>query len=219
MRHITTGQSAAWRIAALAFAAGLALLWLDQGVARADNGRTYYFVVDTIKLSDGVPDKVEAQLRKQVAKAIDKHERLLSALPEDAPDPDADAKAFIAYTEKRKLHPYKVRVEVNDYELEVEPMPEPRTGHRITGSISLRILGVTMARSTFGFTGDGAATVKAEVGKKVRKRDRRFTSEDAAELAIGKALAMSVTRLDEKYKRGKKKRKSRKKKRQRKRKR
>jgi hypothetical protein len=39
-----------------------------------------------------------------------------------------------------------------------------------------------------GFTGDGKATIKQEVGVKVRDRDRAYTWDQAAELAVDDAM-------------------------------
>jgi hypothetical protein len=46
-----------------------------------------------------------------------------------------------------------------------------------------------------GFTGDGAATVKQEVGMKVRDKDREFTWDGAAETAINDALKTCFAKL------------------------
>jgi hypothetical protein len=46
-----------------------------------------------------------------------------------------------------------------------------------------------------GFTGDGRATVKEEIGMKIRDKDRQFVWDSAAETAVAKALEESFTKL------------------------
>jgi hypothetical protein len=46
-----------------------------------------------------------------------------------------------------------------------------------------------------GFTGDGASTVKQEVGMKVREKDRALTWDDAAKVAIDDALKTCFAKL------------------------
>ena len=50
------------------------------------------------------------------------------------------------------------------------------------------MLGETIPGRTMGFTGDGKATIKQEVGIKLRDRDREYTWDQAAELAIDDAM-------------------------------
>lgn len=195
--------------------AALATVAVCASSAHADKTQ-YFFLVDDIHLRDGVPDMVEGLIRKQSKKTIDKHPRLLADLPEDAPDPRTEPAAFEKYVKRAGLDPYGVRIEITSYDQEVEPIGRGRSGNHIKVAISLRVLGVTLSKSTFGFTGEGSATIKAEAGKKVRKRDIKFTNQDAVEISIDEAMAMAIKRLDEK--RAKNKRKFRKKKRRKRRK-
>jgi hypothetical protein len=50
------------------------------------------------------------------------------------------------------------------------------------------MLGENIPGRTMGFSGDGKATIKQEVGMKVRDRDRDYTWDQAAELAIDDAM-------------------------------
>jgi hypothetical protein len=50
------------------------------------------------------------------------------------------------------------------------------------------MLGENIPGRTMGFTGDGKATIKQEVGLKIRDRDREYTWEQAAEIAVNDAM-------------------------------
>jgi hypothetical protein len=52
----------------------------------------------------------------------------------------------------------------------------------------VHVLGEQIPGKTMGFTGDGQATIKQEVGKKVRDRDKEFAWDSAAEVAIADAM-------------------------------
>jgi hypothetical protein len=54
--------------------------------------------------------------------------------------------------------------------------------------IGIHMLGETIPGRTMGFTGDGKATIKQEVGIKLRDRDREYTWDQAAELAVDDAM-------------------------------
>lgn len=185
---------------------------LMAGSSHAERKQTYYFLVYDIKLAEGLPGHVEDLVRKQVIKAIAAHERLIEALPADAPDPKASAKAFIRYKKQRKLRPYRVNVDVTDYSHEVEELSAPRRGQRLTVSISLRMFGETIPERVMGFTGEGSATIKMDIGKRLRDRDSKVANHDAIELAVNDALATSLVKLDTQDNKKSKKRSRRKKK-------
>lgn len=211
---VTLGVSAALTLLAGAFGASQ---------VRADDTK-YYFLLDDIILKNDAPELLDPLIRKQAKKFVAKHARLVSELPEGAPDPRAEPAKFEKFVKKSGIEPYGIRLEIISYEQEVEPNPR-KSGNIIKVAISMRVLGVTLSKSTFGFTGEGSATIKAEVGKRVRKRDIKFTNDDALVIAVGEAMDMAVKRLDKKraeFKkkfRKKKRRKRRKKRRARKKKR
>lgn len=179
--------------------------------ARAESKTSYYFLVHDIKLAENHSDEVREYVRTQLTRAIQAHPRLLEALPEDAPDPEANAKQFAKYIERKNIRPFRVDVEVVDYEEELEQQEAPRRGQVLTVRLAVRIFGESLPKHTFGFTGEGAATIKMEVGKKLRKIDRKVVHEDAAAGAAADALTMALTRLDEKEAKGKKGRKGKRK--------
>lgn len=193
---------------ALAFACALALL-AGTSTASAD-AQAYYFLVTDVELPDGAPDALAVQITNELNKAMTKHARLHPSLPDGAPDPKTHANDASMYIQKHKLKAYRIQVEVVGYALDVDPMDKPKRGHVITATLSLRLFGEDLHRRVIGFAGDGASTIKADVGKKVRERDKKFAVSDALELAVADALATSLKRLDQK-KKAKKKKKYRKK--------
>jgi hypothetical protein len=171
---------------------------LAAGSSHANSKQTYYFLVYDIKLGEGMPKEIEDLIRKQVIKSIAAHERLIEALPEDAPDPKGDPKTFIRYKTQKKLRPYRVNIEVKDYRHEVEDLPAPRKGKRLTVSIALHMFGEAIPERVMAFTGEGSATIKMDIGKQLRAPDSRAANHDAIELAVGDALTTSLVKLDAK---------------------
>lgn len=188
----------------VAILAALALALLASPAHGKGSKRTYYFLVHEIKLADGIPAELGALIQDQITRAIVAHEQLIEALPADAPDPQTDVKGFQRYIKKHKLQPYRVNVEIIEYEHDVAELPAPRKGQRLTVSISLRTFGETIPARVMAFSGEGSATVKMDIGKRLRPRDTEVGNQEAAQLAIAEALAISLTRLEGKLKEQKK---------------
>jgi len=157
----------------------------------------YYFQLADVALDEGIPAELQGMVRKQVETSLASHERIITQLPEGAPDPAAAPKKFKNWSKRRNLRAFKVHLEVTSYTHEVEPMPAPRPGKRLKVSIELRMFGETVPDRVLAFSGDGSATVILEVGKKVRKPDSDAGNHDAIELAVAKALERSITKLDQ----------------------
>ncbi len=180
------------------FAALLTILGLSLVAplpARAGKKDKYYFALATIELKEGIPAEIEALVRTQVEKSIAEHARIVTTLPEGAPDPKAAPKRFEKFLKRKKLHAYKVYLEVTSYTHEVEPMPPPRRGQRLKVSVELRMFGETIPGRVLAFSGDGSATVILEIGKKLRAADTKAGNHDSIELAVAKALERSITKL------------------------
>lgn len=198
LMSIFVSRRNASRIALAAAALAMTVL-IALSAAQAKNQRTYFFLLHEVKLvgTDLPPELVE-QVRGQIVKSLAQHERLTSALPADAPDPKADPKGFEQYIKKNRIQPYRVNVEVTAYSRDSEAIDEPRKGTRLEVSVSLRTFGETMPKRVMAFSGDGSATIKVEVGKRVRDRDWEYANQQAIELAVAEALQMSIERLDAK---------------------
>lgn len=177
---------------------GIMLLGLAGRTTHAGKKDTYYFLLYDIELASGIPPAIKDMVRTEITKAIAAHERLIEVLPADAPDPSTDPDAFNRYIKKHKIQPYHVDVEVTEYRHEVEELPAPRRGQRLTVSIALRTLGETMPKRWMAFSGDGAATIKMDIGKRLRERDTQVANRDAIVQAVGDALTTSLAKLDAK---------------------
>jgi hypothetical protein len=128
--------------------------------------------------------RVEAYIKK----TFDSHPQLVPTL-DGAPDPDAKAEAFRKFLKAKGLSgAYLVTVEITEASTEVVPVESKPGTQRLVNRIAVHILGETIPGRTMGFTGDGQATIKQEVGKKVRDRDKEFAWDSAAEVAIADAM-------------------------------
>src|SRR5690606_17203818 len=104
-------------------------------------------------------------------------------------DPDANAAAYRKFLQKKGISgAYLVTVEVTEADIEIVPMEDKKNTQRIVVSVGIHVLGETIPGRTMAFTGDGRATVKQEVGMKIRDKDREFTWDAAAETAVEEAL-------------------------------
>ena len=126
--------------------------------------------------------------------AIEAHADLLHEL-DGAPDPNKEPKKYEKWLARRNLRAFKVNVEVIDYRHDLEQLPAPRKGQRLTVSIDLKTFGETIPGRVMAFSGEGSATVKLDIGKRLRKRDSEVGKHDAIELSIDKALAESIRKL------------------------
>jgi hypothetical protein len=160
---------------------------------------TYHFLVSEVTAADGIAGDVvtaaQPRIKAQVEKAFAEHPQLVAAL-EGAPDPKANPKAYTAFLKKKKVAgAYRVNVEITSAVEETEDMEAKPGQLRLVVRLSLKMFGETIPQRVMGFTGEGSATIKQEVGKKVRPRDREFAWDQAAELAINDAIATSLAKL------------------------
>jgi hypothetical protein len=160
--------------------------------------KKYFFELAEVKASDSlgqVGKDLAPVTQAQVAKSIAAHEQVVITL-DGAPD-RANAKAFKAYLKKKKLAgAYRVNVELIAFEEELEDKDESvNKEKRLVIRISLRTFGETIPDRVMGFSGEGSATVKLDVGKKLRPKDREYAINQAVELAMNDALASSMEKL------------------------
>lgn len=215
VRLQTTSASNALRIL-LGTVVAVALSAVAIQVAQAEKApERYVFVLSRVDLPKGTPPALEAVLRSQVTAAVAKEPRLEAGIPKDAPPYDEKAKGrygnkpFHKYMAKHRLRPFRITVEVTKYDPTLVPNPK-KPGQILGSTLMLRIFGETIPDRVMAFSGDGSATVLAEVGKKVRTSDRTWVDTDAADLAIEKAIAMSIVKLDTKPAKKAKRRRSKK---------
>lgn len=182
-------------VAVLAVAALVALPSQSDAAPK----KKYHFALTKVLVKDGVKADVakEAQPRIEAVfkKALENHPQLVLTV-EGAPDPDAKPDAYRKLLAKKGIHAaYLVTLEVTEADIEIVPVEEKKNTQRIVVTVGLHLLGENVPGRTMGFTGDGRATVKQEIGMKVRNKDREFTWDSAAETAVAKALEEAFTKL------------------------
>lgn len=161
--------------------------------------KKYHFELTKVLAKENVKPDVakiaQARIEAQVKKAFETNPQLVANM-DGAPDPAAEnGQAYRRFLEKKGLAgAYLVTVEVTDASEEVVPL-EDKKSQRIVVKVAIHVLGETIPGRTMGFTGDGQATVKLEVGKTVRDKDRDYTWDGAAETAINDALKTCFAQL------------------------
>ncbi len=161
--------------------------------------KKYHFELTKVLAKENVKPDVakiaQARIEAQVKKAFETNPQLVANM-DGAPDPSADnGQPYRRFLEKKGLAgAYLVTVEITDASEEVVPL-EDKKSQRIVVKVGIHVLGETIPGRTMGFTGDGQATVKLEVGKTVRDKDRDYTWDGAAETAINDALKTCFAQL------------------------
>ena len=168
-----------------------AVIALAGATADAAPKKKYHFELTTVSAKSEVkPDVAKAatpRIQTQVEKVFTGHPQLVAKL-DGAPDPKANADGYRKYLAQHGIAgAYLVTVEITEASEEVEPLDD-RTSQRLVIRIGIHMLGENIPGRTMGFTGDGKATIKQEVGMKIRDRDREFTWDQAAELAVEDAM-------------------------------
>lgn len=162
--------------------------------------KKYHFELTKVLVKPEVKPDVakEAQPRIEAVfkKALESHPQLVQSV-EGAPDPEAgNGEKYRKFLKAKGIAAaYLVTVEVTEASIEVVPMEDKKNTQRISVTVGLHVLGETIPGRTMGFTGDGRATVKQEVGMKIRDKDRQFTWDSAAETAVENALKECFAKL------------------------
>lgn len=175
-------------LSSLGLAAAIAV---TAATASAAPKKKYHFELTAVTAKSEVkPDVAKLatpRVQAQVAKVFSGHPQLVAKL-DGAPDPKSHADGYRRYlTQHGIAGAYLVTVEISEASEELEPL-EDKTSQRLVIRIGIHMLGETIPGRTMGFTGDGKATIKQEVGIKLRDRDREYTWDQAAELAIDDAM-------------------------------
>jgi hypothetical protein len=179
------------------------VLCLLAAVASAGpkDDKKFHFELTKVLAKEAVkPDVVKTaqpRVEAQIKKAFESDPHLVANL-EGAPDPEVDHgepyRKFLA--QKGITGAYKVTVEITDASEELTPMDgKAATTQRLVVHLGIHVLGETIPGRTMGFTGDGHATVKQEVGMKMRDKDRDYAWDGAAETAIADALKTCFAQL------------------------
>ena len=158
--------------------------------------KKYHFQLAAVTAKPEVkPDVAKAatpRVEGQIKKAFQTHAQLVPKLEgaptlPDKPTPQ-QMHAYRAFLKKKGIAgAYLVTVEVTEASEEIQPSDKPNT-QRLVVRVGVHVLGEAIPGKTMGFTGDGSATIKQEVGKKIRERDREYAWDSAAEIAIADAM-------------------------------
>ena len=177
---------------ALAALAALTVAVAASAAQAAPAKKKYHFELTTVSAKSEVkPDVAKAatpRVEAQVKKVFSGHDQLIAKL-DGAPDPRSNADGYRRYLTQRGIAAaYLVTVEITDASEELEPIEDKSSSQRLVIRISLHMLGENIPGRTMGFTGDGKATIKQEIGMKLRDRDREYTWDQAAERAVDDAM-------------------------------
>ena len=172
------------------------VLFLVGTSAEAAPKKKYHFELTAVTAKPDVKADVAKsatpRVETQVKKAFESHAQLVAKLDGAPPLPEKPTPqqmdAYRAFLKKKGLGgAYWVTVEVTEASEELVPTDKPNT-QRLVVHVAVHVLGEQIPGKTMGFTGDGQATIKQEVGKKVRDKDREFAWDSAAEVAIADAM-------------------------------
>jgi hypothetical protein len=177
----------------------LLLVMMVAVASAAPPKKKYHFELTKVLTKENVKPDIgkiaQPRIEAQVKKAFETNPQLVPTL-DGAPDPGADnGQPYRKYLDKKGVSgSYLVTVEVTDASEELVPL-EDKKSQRIVVKVAIHVLGETIPGRTMGFTGDGQATVKLEVGLKVRDKDRDYAWDGAAETAISDALKTCFAQL------------------------
>ena len=172
--------------------------------ADAKPKKKYHFEIEDVRAGKDVTadlgTEVTPRVKAQAEKLIANNAQLVVTLEGTPPDPAGDADAFTKglakWLAKNKIDgAYKVTVEITAATEAVEAVEDKPNTQRIVVHLEVHMFGETMPQRKMGFYGDGSSTIKEEIGKKLRPKDRDAAWDDAATEALTKAIGESLTKL------------------------
>ncbi len=178
----------------------IAILAVFSTVATAAPApKKYHFELTAVLVKPEVKADVgktaAARVDGMVKKAFTTNPQLVADL-DGAPDPKSAAEAYRKFLTKKGISAaYLVTVEITDASEELVPMEDKSNAQRLVVHLAIHVLGETIPGRTMGFTGDGSATVKQEIGMKLRDGDRNYAWDGAAETAVNDALKTCFAQL------------------------
>lgn len=156
----------------------------------------YFIQVTEVEVAEGVtppaglPEKARAVLLDLMAKRPGEFVTSLAG----APDPDADPRAFEKWLERNKIKAFKVVLRVRSWSRTTAPI-DGKNDVLLTVRVDVSLLGASMPLTTLAMTGDGSATVAAEVSSKIPPRVEASITDDALRQALTRALDQAVHEL------------------------
>ncbi|MEO8842157.1 MAG: hypothetical protein ABI591_26060 [Kofleriaceae bacterium] len=180
--------------------ATLATVAALASLATAGPAKKYHFELTAVtprpEVKGDAAKIATERVELQIKKAFETHPQLVATI-EGAPDPKTAADAYRKFLTKKGITAaYLVTVEITEASEEITPMEDKPNTQRMAVHVGIHILGETIPGRTMGFTGDGQATVKQEIGMKIRDKDRNYAWDGAAETAVQDALKTAFARLE-----------------------
>lgn len=166
--------------------------------ALAGKPKRYHIELIEVTATAGLPAETADALPVCTAewtKVLAAHPQM--ATLDGAPDAKVDVKKFKKWLAKKKIAgAYRMNVEITSYEESLDDKDAAvNQEKRLTVRLSLRTFGETFPDRIMGFAAEGSATIKVDVGKKLRPADRTFAIKSACEGAVGDAMTASLTKL------------------------
>jgi hypothetical protein len=197
-RTVSSGMMP-FRMNLLRAAATLATVAALASFATAAPAKKYHFELTAVtpkpEVKGDAAKVATERVEVQIKKAFETNPQLVATL-EGAPDPKTAAEAYRKFLVKKGISgAYLVTVEITEASEEITPMEDKPNTQRMAVHVGIHILGETIPGRTMGFTGDGQATVKQEIGMKIRDKDRNYAWDGAAETAVQDALKTAFARL------------------------
>ncbi len=160
--------------------------------------KKYHFEVTEVKAKSTVKDEVAKsaapRVDAQLKAALDSHPQVGKL--ENAPDPKTKPEEYRKFLAKNGLAgAYYLTVEITEASEEVVPVEDKKASQRLVIHVAIHMLAENIPGRTIGFVGDGQATVKQEVGMKIRDRDREASWDEASKVAINDALTKIFAQL------------------------
>jgi hypothetical protein len=177
----------------------LAVLSTLSPVALAAPAKKYHFELTDVIPKPAVKPDVAAYAKERVETEIkqqfEKHPQLVGTL-EGAPDPKTSADAYRKFLTRKGISgSYLVTVEITEASEEITPMEGKQSSQRLSVHLAIHLLGETIPGRTMAFTGDGQATIKQEIGMKLRDKDRVFVWDGVTQTAVQGAIDQAFKKL------------------------
>ncbi len=168
-------------------------------VADAAPKKKYHFDLAAVnvkpELKPDVAKSAAARVEAQVRKTFETHAQIVAKL-DGAPAWKTSPEPYRKFLKTKGLAgAYLVTVDVTEASEELVPMEGKPSSQRLVVRVAIHMLGENMPGRTMGFTGDGSATIKQEIGKKLHERDRQFAWDAAAEAAVADAMVTVFKQL------------------------
>jgi len=162
--------------------------------AKAPRGERYYVNVTRVNPGKGVPPEIAGRAKELLLKIIASRREFVPTLA-GAPDPK-NAVAFRKYLRAKRLRAFNVEVKLDGWERVLQPNTQVgKSGQVLKVHAELSIIGTAIPDDVMALSGEGSATVAAEVGKVVSAKDDEYAATAALEQALGHALDEAVRRL------------------------